>query len=627
MSSRPPSLLQRWVPKPATAALLLLLAALAALLRSQVVSPKLLQRAAARWTAAPGPSPAPFKWEDAAVLGTHWATLAALALLALALLTLRWWHPPARSAPALPAPPPAPLRASRAFGPALLAILVLAATLRLPLASGSLWWDELWNAKFATLGEWRQDPRHPDSPTFQPTSWARAAWYYNKPTNHPILTLPSKLSHSLYARLTHAPPGHLCELALRLPVLLASLGTVALAALLARRLAGPRAGLIAALLIAIHPWLIRYGADARSYGLALFFMTAALYALERATADPAGSRRWWWLAGLCQFLLMWAHVVSHFSAALALALAASFLIWRQPGPDRLRRLAQWGLINLIAAALLLVAFLPNLLQAATWGPRNGDGNLLTPAYLRRTLSQVAAGMDPAADPGPANLPHLADPGLLLLILSGAVAALVGARYLLRCQTRSAVVLLAVLAASAAFLLAVNLSGFYFYHRFLLASSIPLLLLVAIGLSRARRPLLPGAALLGFAALTFPQTRLLLTRRYAPFRETAADLRRLGGPRTIPVGYGLGSHVLQCYEPALRDIRSQSAPALQALIDEARRDQRPLLVALGYEALNRLNQPEGFPHLDDPALVEKISTRHGIEPEFTFHLLRLKPRAP
>ncbi len=618
------TLARRWMPYPATGALLVLLAALVALLRAQVVSPKPLQRAIAHWNLAHGPHPLPFKWEDAAVLGTHFASLLALAVLALALLTLRWWHPPAPSRPA-PSRPTSPT--SPSFRPARLAILLLAAALRLPLASGSLWWDELWNIKFATVGEWRPNPLLPDAPTFLPSSWARAAWYYNKPTNHPVLTLPSKLSHNLWSHLQNAPPGQFSEIALRLPVLLASLATVALAALLAQRLAGPRAGILTALLFALHPWFIRYGVDARSYSLAIFFMTAALYAIERATAPSGPSRRWWWLAGLCQFLLMWAHVLSHFSLALALAAAATWLIYRQPGPDRSRRLAQWGLINLIAAALLLVAFLPNLLQAATWGQRNDDGNLLTPAYLLRTLSQVLAGMDPLTDPGPAALPQLSVPALLALSLSGAAAALAGARFLLRHQTRSAIVFLTSIALSAAFLLTVNLCGFYFYHRFLLAASLPLLLLVAIGLSRARSPLLPAAALTLFAFLTFPQTLLLLTRSYAPFRETAADLRAAGGPNVLPVGYGLGSHVLQAYLPSLRDIRSNSAASLQALIDEARRDHRPLLLALGYEALNRRNQPEGFPLLDNPALFETISTRHGIEPEFTFHLLRLKPLAP
>jgi hypothetical protein len=190
--------------------------------------------------------------------------------------------------------------------------------------------------------------------------------------------------------------------------------------------------------------------------------------------------------------------------------------------------------------------------------------------------------------------------------------------------------LAVVAGTAEFLAVVAATNFYFYHRFILTVSVPLTVLAAIGLGRLRPIWLAGLPLAGFFFLTYPQTRLLRSASYAPFRETVADLRAAAAAspgRVIPVAYGLGSHVMQCYYPELRDIRADGAAALGKLIDQARREQRPLLVALGYEGLNRLNMPDGFRLLDDPALFEKLSTRHGIEPEFTFHLLRLKPVVP
>ncbi|MDB6069512.1 MAG: hypothetical protein JWL81_683, partial [Verrucomicrobiales bacterium] len=205
----------------------------------------------------------------------------------------------------------------------------------------------------------------------------------------------------------------------------------------------------------------------------------------------------------------------------------------------------------------------------------------------------------------------------------------GSRYLLSRNPRAAWIVLSAVAATAVFLTFVRLTDFYFYHRFILVSAVPLLLLAGIGLSRLRLPLAGVGAVGIFGFLTFPQTRLLTTRSYAPFRETVADIRdqasKMKG-EVIPVGYGLGSHVMQCYFPQLRDIRSDSRQKLQSLIDQARKEDRPLIVALGYEGLNRLNQPEGFALLDDPALFQKISTRHGIEPEFTFHLFSLRPPA-
>ena len=627
-SSAPPHRAwRRWIPSPGTAALLAVLTVLVWMLRSALVTSKALVKAKERWAAArEGTSGAPFKWEDAAVLGTHWSTLAALVGLIAALLTLRWWHPPASPAtlPATPAP-----RASRWFLPALVGIVLLGGALRVPLATGSLWWDELWNVKYATVGEWRQEAGNPDEVRFLPTSWTRAAWYYNKPTNHPVFTLPSKAAHEVWRTLTRPEnPGAFNELVLRLPVLLGGLSAMVLTALLARRLAGERAGIITALLMALHPWLIRYGVDARSYGLAVAFMAAALFSLERATSeDVRHPGAWWWAFGACQFLLMWSHVLAHLAVCAGLFGAAAWLILRRGGEGKARQLARLVIINAVAAALLLVAFLPNLLQAATWGERNDDGNLLTAGYLLRTLTQAAAGMEPPPASGGIS-PEWA--GMLFCIMAGAAMAVIGGMVLLKQRSGAAVILLATLGATLLFLVVVHLSGFYFYHRFIITVIIPLVVLVATGLSRLPGPVLPAAALLGFASLTFPQTRLLLTRSYAPFRETAADLRAEAAHhpgKVIPVGYGLGSHVMQCYYPELRDIRGNAAPALQKLIDQARLENRPLLVALGYEGINRLNLPDGFKLLDDPALFEKISTRHGLEPEFTFNLLRLKSAVP
>lgn len=631
----------RWCPAPGQALWLAGLAALIWALRAAVItSPKILARARERWTEARASAGATsFKWEDAAVLGTHWSTLLSLGLICLAFLTMRWWTParPAASASTAQAAPPrsplpSPFPKTPWFAPVLAVLVLAGAAVRLPLASGSLWWDELWNIKYATVGEWRQDGANPDLTRFQPSSWARAAWYYNKPTNHPVLTLPSKAAHETWRALTGpSSPGAFREWVLRLPVLAGGLAAIVLTALLARRWAGDRAGVLAAALMAFHPWLIRYGVDARSYGLTVAFMAAALFALERATAQ--GTRRqdlWWWIFGGCQFLLMWSHVVANLAVCTGLFAAGAWLILRGPDPDKLRRLARLLVVNMLAAALLLVAFLPNLLQALTWGERNDDGNLLTGSYFLRTVAQMVSGMDSPPGPGTEGLPFLPWWGLIVLGGGGLAAAGAGLFWLFRTRGHAAWIPAAALAGTLVFLAMVRATDFYFYHRFILTAAVPLILLVAIGLGRLRPGWLVLLPLALFALLTFPQTRLLVTRSYAPFRETVALMKQEAAresAKVIPVGYGLGSHVMQCYYPELRDIRTNAGPALQALVDQARRENRPLILAMGYEGLNRQNLPEGFPLLDDPDLFERLGVLHGIEPEFTFQVLRLKPPGP
>ena len=620
--------MSRWFPSRGTAVLLTGLALLVWLLRGAVVTSKTLAKAKERWMAARAGDSLSFKWDDAAVLGTHLSTLAALLVILGALLTMRWWHPAASREVAAPELRPAVPRV-RWFWPALMGLVIAGAALRLPLASGSLWWDELWNIKYATIGEWRQDEKNPDITRFQATSWQRAAWYYNKPTNHPVLTLPSKAAHEGWKFLTKPEnPGAFNEVVLRLPVLIAGLTAILLTATLTRRLAGAGAGIMAGLIMTLHPWLIRYGVDARGYGLTVAFTAAALFALERATSGAV--RRpalWWWLFGSAQFFLMWSHVVANLAVCASLFAIAVWLTATGPALQKRQQLARLVVINLIAAVLLMVAFLPNLLQAVTWGERNDDGNLLTGTYFIKTLTQMASGMEPPPGPATPGIPFLPWWGLGFLTLGGGGALLVGIWFLIRQKVRAVWIPVAMLAAAGSFLLVVHLTGFYFYHRFVLSAAVPLILLIAVGLSRIRPIPLAALPLIAFAGLTFPQTRLLLTRSLAPFRETVAAMHAAvpGAPQgtILPVAYGLGSHVMQCYEPVLRDIRTDGANRLQSLIDQARRENRPLVLTFGYEALNRIILPDGFHLLDDPMLFERVSTFHGIEPEFTFQVLRLR----
>lgn len=97
-------------------------------------------------------------------------------------------------------------------------------------------------------------------------------------------------------------------LALRMPSVLAVTGTAAAAALLARRLWGPRAALLAGLVLAVMPVISRYGQEARGYSFAALFATVStlllVYALDHS--------RWWtWLAYAVSVLLLgWSHQIA-----------------------------------------------------------------------------------------------------------------------------------------------------------------------------------------------------------------------------------------------------------------------------------------------------------------------------
>ena len=128
----------------------------------------------------------------------------------------------------------------------------LGGALRWNLASKSLWWDELWNAKQTYHGSFKTG--EDGTKNFQSHSFQRALWYYKKPTNHVPFAVSARLSLKGWQFVTGRSPAEFNEFVLRLPSFLASLGAIAGIAILLRIWGMGRAGILAAFLFAIHPW-------------------------------------------------------------------------------------------------------------------------------------------------------------------------------------------------------------------------------------------------------------------------------------------------------------------------------------------------------------------------------------
>src|SRR4051812_49427323 len=238
------------------------------------------------------------EWWDDAAIGIRYTAWINLALLLVLLTTRKWWTRPVSASPISSVQPSRagqnaegnpkggaggpsqfPIRSSRWFWPfAILAILACLA-LRLPLASKSLWWDEAWVVQQVSHGKWRPDPKHPDDLRFMAHDWKRCAFYYQKPTNHVPMSLAQKASFNIWRQLTGAPREEFNDLAARVPALIASCAAVLLLALLLRSWGRPGAGIAAAFILAIHPWHIRYGVDARAYALVVPLCIAGMLAI------------------------------------------------------------------------------------------------------------------------------------------------------------------------------------------------------------------------------------------------------------------------------------------------------------------------------------------------------------
>src|SRR5512134_1574851 len=424
------------------------------------------------------------------------AVNAALCLLLLA--TSRRW------ARELPSAGIRPAELRRPWGRSawllVLAAAALGGALRWPLAQRSLWWDEAWSVRKVIVGEW--EPRGEGAPArfeFDGTTWLETLWYYHTPTNHVLYSAAARTSLAAWRTATGAPAEAFDELALRLPAWLAALAAIVLAGLLVRDLGFPRAGPVAAFLLALHPWHIRFGADGRGYSFVILAALAGGWLLLRALR--AGRWRDWLAFAASQGALLWTFPLAVY-VPLVLGLAAALACGLGGGPVAVRGIhfTRFVVANLLAAMAYLQAMTPNFLQMRldlydeAAGVPLGWARTLW-AYLSIGIRERAPSLPDSEFPTLLGLSQ-ARPWLPLVVYGLLPALALGglARAWRRGGAAERAALAGVVLPAPLFLLHRELQGFAVLHRFAafgLAGSVPLLALglegaVAAALVRAPR---------------------------------------------------------------------------------------------------------------------------------------------
>src|SRR5271170_1850673 len=312
---------------------------------------------------------------------------------------------------------------------------------------------------------------------------------------------------------------------LRLPSAIFGALAASLTCVVGSRVAGPRSGLIAGLLMAVSPFQVQFGQEARSYTLVSCLILTALFGLVRLAQEPAaaacpmrraGALRGAWMA----YCLGTAAALSVLNVAIPWLLAANLgaiAIARRAGDNRRAFLRNWGL----AQALILAIWIPSLawvfaagkgavLDGAGWAPAETSKTIwaiVAPVYLLRISSFITFGLLPAKVPG-------------LAVVSVTLAAL-GAWRLRRNTT-----VLAVLGCAAIVLpLGLFLLSLFvpvLVPRYFAWSAGPFFVFAGAGLGRLSFPrLAPATAMLGVAGMinlmpyydyeTKPRWDLLATR--------------------------------------------------------------------------------------------------------------------
>jgi mannosyltransferase len=245
--------------------------------------------------------------------------------------------------------------------------------------------------------------------------------------------------------------------------------TIPLAYVLGRELVGRRTGLVAAALCAFNPLLVWYSQEARSYSLLVLLTGLSLLALLRVLDDPAPRRFAAWA------VVSIAAVATHYFAGFLVGAEALWLLYKTPA--RGRALVAVGVLAAAAAALLPLA----LHQRST-----GAARFISESSVARRLAQIPKQF----------LVGYQGPLETVLTVVAVLLVAYGVLLCLAVPQRSRLLVFAGIAVAAivAPLVLALIGPDYLISRNVIASLLPLLVVVAAGFARSTTGIAAAAAL-------------------------------------------------------------------------------------------------------------------------------------
>jgi hypothetical protein len=565
------------------------------------------------------PDAVPFLW---------FASLANAGLGLVLLATARRWVPGDAAKPEPPLPPAAPTGA--AFRAGVLGAVAVCALLAFPRLDQSLWGDEAMSASRSIHGHYAR--RADGTLRFKRIDWEETLWHYRQVNNHVFFSVLARPSTRAYEALARPDTPLRIEPGLRAPAFAAGLGAVAALALLLRKLGFATGGVLAAWLLALHPWHVRYASEARGY--ALLLLLAPLHLTACLAALRSGTWARWAAVGALQVLTMWTLPVAVF---WLLPVHAWLLLelWRSRARGGLVR---WLVTACASAGLWIELMAPNLVQlpgylatglrrpmdAAWW--RGFAGHLL--------LGVPWGGAEPGPHPSLAQLAH-GHPFALAAAVAGisALAAFGVLRLVRGADARARLVTVLLLYAPLAWA-ACALAGTRLFPRFLVLALPALLVPVgaggealaavlrARGAPRGLAALLVLALLAPWVVLGETPRAALRARSLAPEREAVLVAR----PHLDPTD-PRNAHVVTLapydwsgfYDPLGFEVRS--VEDFQARLAEARRRGQEVFVIWDKDRLARRHRAEVMALVDRPDLFEPVADLPGFQRAWTRHVRR------
>lgn len=581
----------------------------------------------------------PLRPVDFARTWRWWASAAGLVATGLALATLHRWL---GSGEPVVRPELAPSPRPRWLVPALVGAMLAAAFGAAPRLDHSLWDDEEYTARKAVHGYYRQGPD--GDPIFLAVRWRDTFLYtLGRPNNHVPFSVLARISVGAWESLARPRWHHVDERALRLPAYVAGILSVAALGALVTRLGSARAGVFAAWLLALHPWLLRYASEARGYAQVLLLVPLVL--LGAIAALQRGSWRRWLAFGAAEVALLWTYPgCIAFLLLVNVGLVTEIARAHGRSPEGRQQATRWLVSGVAAGVVFGLLMAPNL--AIFLLHSESTREVLKTRFWLDTASHLWSGMawthggrgEPYVELGDAaRAAPLLFRALLGVSLLGVVT---GALRLVAAGGIRAWLVPALLLPGLLTALGVIARQSLVHEWYFLFALPGLAALLALGLdapfARARsgsRTAAVSAGLLvaylaGYAWLTHDMRTSLRAHPVQPLRDVVRLERPVPDPfdpansQVLTAAWGLTPRY---YDPLVHLVGQPDA--LQALMRDSAATGRPLFAAVGRPQLARRRHPELWELVQREDLFEEVAHLRGSEPRGEFLVFRYRGATP
>ncbi len=590
------------------------------------------------------------KIEETIDLGLHLGALVALILLGVWLLASPWWarreteplsagkqnSPTQCSTSVSLAARRSPDGLHRGWFWALVLLAALAAgTIRYPRLNHSFWNDEEVAYRKFIHGSHKFDAQ--GEVQFYPVSWKRT-WFYNVTgNNHVLQSVGSRLTLDLCVDRNGENEAIHEELTRYLPLVAGLMTIFALAVLLWQSGAG-FAGILAAWLLALSPWHVRYSVEARGYSAMLLFAVMMLIFLILARQQKS----WipWSFYGICQLACLLC-----FPAALYLVATINIgiflMIAFQRDGNSFRR---WSTVSVLGAAIFVQIMTPSLLKMLGWLESPYElPQAWNRDYFFNIWTHLSAGIPlydghhPRAFGVDLESWHRLG-GVRYWLIAAIVPALsmVGALWGILNYPKLRLPIISALAAVLLALIHVTIKPMVFHSWYLLYLLIPFCIslpMIPQMLWRYNRPagvLSALVVMICYAGLAAAPIQRQIDYARHPIREAVEAVRGESPALSVvhlrknTVAIGPGSGQVASYDP--RTVAVKDTASFSQTIESSRSSDKPLWVYSTNDDELVKAMPDIAQMLHDTSQFEETDYIYGVEAFWSIRIFRLRSAA-